>query len=50
MLPEAASLSVRRLTERLRRELTARDTAASDRRREQAHRAITVTRRPVGNP
>jgi uncharacterized protein DUF222 len=49
VLPEAASLSIRRLKERLRRELAARDAAASDRRREQAHRAVTVRRRPVGD-
>ena len=49
VLPEAAGLSIRRLTERLRRELTARDAAASDRRREQAHRAIAVEWRPVGD-
>jgi hypothetical protein len=29
--------------------LAARDAAASDRRRERAHRAVTVTRRPVGD-
>src|SRR3712207_693767 len=49
VLPEASSLSIRRLTARLRQELTARDAAASDRRRERAHRAVNVTRRPVGD-
>ncbi len=49
VLPEAASLSIRRLKARLRVELAARDAAASDRRRERAHRAVTVRRRPVGD-
>ncbi|WP_100499145.1 DUF222 domain-containing protein [Geodermatophilus chilensis] len=49
VLPEAAGMSIRRLKERLRRELTARDAAASDRRREKAHRAVNVTRRSVGD-
>ncbi len=49
MLPEASSLSIRRLKARLRAELAARDAAASDRRRERAHRAVTVRRRPVGD-
>jgi uncharacterized protein DUF222 len=49
VLREAAGLSTRRLREELRRELTARDAAASDRRREQAHRAVTARRRPVGD-
>jgi hypothetical protein len=49
VLPDAASLSIRRLKARLRAELAARDAAASDRRRERAHRAVTVTRRPVGD-
>jgi hypothetical protein len=47
VLPEAASLSIRRLTDRLRTELAARDAAAADRRREQAQRAVNVRRRPV---
>ena len=38
VLPDAASLSIRRLKARLRAELAARDAAASDRRRERAHR------------
>jgi hypothetical protein len=49
VLPEAAFLSVRRLKARLRAELAARDAAACDRRRERAHRAVTVRRRPVGD-
>jgi hypothetical protein len=49
VLPEAASLSVRKLKLRVRAELVARDAAASDRRRERAHRAVTVRRRPVGD-
>jgi uncharacterized protein DUF222 len=49
VLPEAAGLSVRKLKARLRAELAARDAAASDRRRERAHRAVTVKRRPVGD-
>jgi hypothetical protein len=49
VLPEAASLSIRKLKARLRAELVARDAAASDRRRERAHRAVTVRRRPVGD-
>jgi hypothetical protein len=49
VLPAAASLSIRRLKARLRQELAARDAAASDRRRERAHRAVTVRRRPVGD-
>jgi hypothetical protein len=49
VLPDAASLSIRRLTTRIRQELAARDAAASDRRRERAQRAVTVRRRPVGD-
>ncbi len=49
VLPEAPSLSVRRLKDRLRQELAARDAAASDRAREDAQRAVTVRRRPVGD-
>ncbi|TFV57124.1 HNH endonuclease [Geodermatophilus sp. DF01-2] len=49
VLPDAAGLSVRKLKERLRAELAARNAAASDRRREQAHRAVNVRRRPVGD-
>ncbi|WP_157937075.1 DUF222 domain-containing protein, partial [Geodermatophilus chilensis] len=49
VLPAAASLPVRRLKARLRAELAARDAAASDRRRNRAHRAVNVTRRPVGD-
>jgi hypothetical protein len=49
VLPEAPSLSVRRLKDRLRQELAARDAAASDRAREDARRAVTVRRRPVGD-
>jgi hypothetical protein len=40
---------VRKLKDRLRAELAARDAAAADRRREQAHRAVNVRRRPVGD-
>ncbi|MGY1682571.1 DUF222 domain-containing protein [Geodermatophilus sp. SYSU D01176] len=49
VLPQAADLSIRRLKARLRAELTARDAAAADRRRDRAHRAVTVRRRPVGD-
>ncbi|WP_100500567.1 DUF222 domain-containing protein [Geodermatophilus chilensis] len=49
VLPAAPSLPVRRLKARLRAELAARDAAASDRRRNRAHRAVNVTRRPVGD-
>jgi hypothetical protein len=49
VLPDAASLSIRRLRARLRGELAARDAAACDRRRERAHRAVTVRRRAVGD-
>ncbi|SHN72475.1 protein of unknown function [Geodermatophilus obscurus] len=49
VLPEAAGLSIRRLQDRLRAELAARDAAASDRARENAHQAVTVRRRPVGD-
>ncbi|MGY1679082.1 DUF222 domain-containing protein [Geodermatophilus sp. SYSU D01176] len=46
VLPQAADLSIRRVKARLRAELTARD---ADRRRDRAHRAVTVRRRPVGD-
>ncbi|WNV77531.1 HNH endonuclease signature motif containing protein [Geodermatophilus sp. DSM 44513] len=49
VLPVAASLSIRMLKARVRDELAARDAAASDRRRDQAHRAVTVRRRPLGD-
>ena len=49
VLPLAAELPVRRLRELVRRELTARDAAAADRRREQARRAADVSVRPVGD-
>ncbi|SNS51139.1 protein of unknown function [Geodermatophilus pulveris] len=49
VLPVAASLSIRKLTARIRAELAARDAAASDRRRDRAHRAVTVHCRPVGD-
>ena len=49
VLPEAPSPSIRRLQDRLRQELAARDAAASDRAREDAQRAVTVRRRPVGD-
>ena len=49
VLPEAASLSVRRLRDRLRTELAARDAAAVDRARERAQRAVDVRRRPVAD-
>src|SRR3712207_593789 len=49
VLPEASSLSIRKLKARLRAELAARDAAASDRRREKAHRAVAVKTRPVGD-
>ena len=49
VLPEAAGLSVRKLKARLRAELAARAAAASDRRRERAHRAVTVRTRAVGD-
>ena len=49
MLPEAAGLSIRRLQARLRAELAARDAAATDRRREQAERAVDVRRRRVAD-
>ena len=48
VLPDAGSLSVRRLQERLRAELAARDAAACDRCREQAQRSLTVRRRSLG--
>ncbi len=49
VLPVATELSVRQLRELVRRELTARDAAAADRRREQARRAADVGVRTVGN-
>jgi hypothetical protein len=49
VLPEAAGLSVRRLKERVRQELAARDAAASDRRRKSAHRSVNVHRRSLGD-
>jgi hypothetical protein len=49
VLPEAPDLSIRRLKDRLRQELAARDAAASEQAREDAQRAVTVRRRPVGD-
>ncbi|SDO71728.1 HNH endonuclease signature motif containing protein [Geodermatophilus sp. DSM 45219] len=49
VLPEAMSLSVRRLRDRLRAELAARDAAAVDRARARAQRAVDVRRRPAAD-
>ena len=49
VLPEAPSLSIRRLKDRLRQELAARDAAASNRRGESAQRAVNVRRRRLGD-
>ncbi|MEF3320412.1 hypothetical protein P0P51_08520, partial [Campylobacter jejuni] len=49
VLPLATELSVRRLRERIQRELVALDEAAEDRRREEARNAADVTVRRVGN-
>src|SRR5918997_4781077 len=49
VLPEAAGLSVRRLRDRLRAELAARDAAAVDRARDRAQRAVDVRRRPAAD-
>ena len=49
VLPGAEELSIRQLVAAVRRELTARDAAASDRRRADAERACDVTVRPIGD-
>jgi uncharacterized protein DUF222 len=49
VLPEAAGVSVRRLRDRLRAELAARDAAAIDRARQRAQRAVDVRRRPAAD-
>ena len=49
VLPAAPTLSVRQLKEAVRRELTARDAAAADRRRRDAEEACDVTVRPVSD-
>ncbi|RBY79406.1 HNH endonuclease [Blastococcus sp. TF02-09] len=49
VLPIATELSVRRLRERIQRELVALDETAEDRRREEARKAADVTVRRVGN-
>lgn len=49
VLPVATELSVRRLRERVHRELVARDADAQDRRRKQARNAADVTIRRIGN-
>jgi hypothetical protein len=49
VLPIATELSVRRLRERVQRELVARDAAAEERRRKQARDAADVTIRRIGN-
>jgi hypothetical protein len=49
VLPDTPGLSIRKLKARLRAELAACDAAASDRRRERAHRAVTVRTRAVGD-
>ncbi|MGY2128447.1 DUF222 domain-containing protein [Blastococcus sp. SYSU DS0617] len=49
VLPIATQLSVRRLRERIHRELVALDAEATDRRRWQAQQAADVTVRRIGN-
>ncbi len=49
VLPEARHLSIRQLVAAVRRELAARDAAASDRRRADAERNCDVTVRPIGD-
>ncbi|MGY1741552.1 MULTISPECIES: DUF222 domain-containing protein [unclassified Blastococcus] len=49
VLPDARELSIRQLEAAVRRELTARDAAASDRRRADAERACDVTVRHLGD-
>ena len=49
VLPQAASLSIRRLRELARRELISRDAAAADRRRAQAEKTAGVSARGVGD-
>jgi Domain of unknown function (DUF222) len=49
VLPKAAGLPLRRLRELIRRELTARDAAAADRRRRLARNAVDVRVRGTGD-
>ncbi|WP_147262057.1 HNH endonuclease signature motif containing protein [Blastococcus sp. TF02A-26] len=49
VLPGAGELSIRQPRVTVRRELAARDAAASDRRRADAERACDVTVRPIGD-
>ena len=49
VLAEAADLSIRRLREKVRGELAARDAAASERRRRLAEQAVNVTARATGD-
>ncbi|RBY83375.1 HNH endonuclease signature motif containing protein [Blastococcus sp. TF02A-26] len=49
VLPSAPELSITRLKAAVRRELAARDAAASDQRRADAERSCDVTVRPVGD-
>ena len=49
VLPGAGELSIRQLRAAVRRELAARDAAASDRRRADAERGCDVTVRPLGD-
>ncbi|MBB3081882.1 HNH endonuclease signature motif containing protein [Geodermatophilus sabuli] len=49
VLPHASGLSVRGVREAVRRELAARDAAASERRRRDAQRGADVRLRPVGD-
>jgi hypothetical protein len=49
VLPGACELSITQLTTAVRRELAARDAAASDRRRKDAERGCDVSVRPIGD-